>query len=322
MSRITCARPPDRPGPLAHPGRGHDPFATFRGLSHAFHEAYFAWHSSGQYEGVREFATVDDVVSRPPTRERDAWYGEELEVIDRVYRRLADSRVLEVGCGDGNLTWKIAPRCRSLLACDMDPAAVALTARRLEELALTNVELRACGAEAVTGSFDVVFFVQVLEHVPGWEQGRLFDHVFNLVAPGGCLFVSTPNRWTLRDAHDTDRLFIHWWPRWVRVPIARRLQWGIASHDPAWPYPPVLHDYVSFRWMLRRARRAHAAVEASQMSFYPSADDWFAARAARRGGRAMRMARQALRGASRLVPLNYYFGEKVIFSKRLVPDET
>jgi SAM-dependent methyltransferase len=192
---------------------------------------------------------------------------------------------------------------------------------RLRDLAIDNVEIAASAAESTSGAgrYDVVFFVQVLEHVPGWEQGRLFDHVFSLVAPGGCLFVSTPNRWTIRDAHDTDRLFIHWWPRWVRVPIARRMKWGIASHDPAWPYPPVLHDYVSFRWMLRRARRAHPMVEASQMSFYPTVDAWLAAKGRQRAGRLKQLARTALRQAGRIAPLNYYFGEKVIFSKRVHP---
>jgi SAM-dependent methyltransferase len=297
-----------------------DPYQTFRGLSSAFHHAYFDWHSSGQYEGVREFDSVDDVVRRPPKRERDDWYRDECEVIDRSFRRLSDSRVLEIGCGDGNLTWKLANRVSRLRACDMDAGAVALTRSRLAELGITNADVRQGAAEdqvADDGLYDVVFFVQVLEHVPGWQQGRLFDHVFSLVAPGGCLFVSTPNRWTVRDVHDTGRLFIHWWPRWIRVPVARRLNWGLASHDPAWPYPPVLHDYVSFRWMWKRARRAHPRVEASRMSFYPTADAWFAAKARQPASAIKRAARRVLRHAGRVAPLNYYFGEKAIFAKRV-----
>ena len=298
-----------------------DPYRTFRGLSRAFHENYFEWHSSGQYEGVQEFDRVEDVVRRPPKRERDDWYQDECDVIDRSFRRLSDSRVLEIGCGDGNLTWKLAKRCGTLRACDLDPGAVALTGLRLGELGITNVELRQGSAEnenADGAAYDVVFFVQVLEHVPGWLQGQLFDRVFSLVAPGGCLFVSTPNRWTIRDVHDTGRLFIHWWPRWIRVPVARRLNWGLASHDPAWPYPPVLHDYVSFRWMWRRARRAHPQVEASRMSFYPTTDEWFAAKQRQVSTPLKRAGRKVLRQAGRLAPLNlnYYFGEKAIFSKR------
>lgn len=296
-----------------------DPLATFRGLSAEFHRAYFTWHTSGQYQDVGEFADADQAFRHPPTRERDDWYSEELRIIDEHYRPLATSRVLEVGCGDGNLTWKLARRCRSVRALDMDPGAVALTALRLRDLDADNVEvLRGDAAASPTGSeagYDVVFFVQVLEHVPGWRQGELFDQVFRLVAPGGCLFISTPNRWCIRDTHDTNRLFIHWGPRWLRVPLARALGWGIAGHDPAWPYPPVLHDYVSFRWMITRARRHWPNVRASSMSFYPTVDDWFRSRSGRSGERGKQTLRRMIRLIGRAVPLNYYFGDKAVFHK-------
>jgi SAM-dependent methyltransferase len=295
-----------------------DPFETFRNLPAEFHEAYFQWHSTGQYESVSEFERARDVIETPPARERDDWYAEELRVIDSHYRSLSDSRVLEIGCGDGNLTWKLARRCKQVVSRDLDPAAITLTRQRLDALGVSNVTLQPVGGDHVgagdRGGYDVVFFVQVLEHVPGWEQGKLFDTVFSFVAPGGCLFISTPNRWMIRDCHDTNRLFIHWWPRWVRVPIARAMRWGIPGHDPAWPYPPVLHDYVSFRWMLKRARRAVAGVRVSGMTFYPDVEHWLRARMASSGG--MKQAgRHALRWLGRVLPLNYYFGEKVIFSR-------
>ena len=299
--------------------REMDPYATFRGLSPQFLEGYFTWHSSGQYEGVKEFRDLRQVYDHPPPRERDDWYSEELRVVDQCYRSLAESRVLEIGCGDGNLTWKLAQRCRSLKAVDMDPRAVGLTRHRLSDLGMTRVELECRAGDDVSaaelGGYDVVFFVQVLEHVPGWQQGKLFDKVFSLVAPGGCLFISTPNRWSIRDSHDTDRLFIHWWPRWIRIPVARAFDWGLKGHDPAWPYPPVLHDYVSFRWMLRRARRAWPPVKATSMSFYPTVNDWFSSRVGRSDGTLRQISRRLLKQVGGVLPLNYYFGEKVIFLK-------
>src|SRR5579859_2773845 len=36
----------------------------------------------------------------------------------------ASTDVLEVGCGDGRLTWRYADRTRSVLALDPDPAAI------------------------------------------------------------------------------------------------------------------------------------------------------------------------------------------------------
>jgi SAM-dependent methyltransferase len=313
---MTATQPVTNP---AQPRTDTDPFATFRSLSPDFYRAYFTWHSTGQYEDVREFDRVEDVRARPPARERDDWYAEELRIVDSQYRPLATSRVLEIGCGDGNLTWKLARRCRQVVACDMDPGAVDVTSRRLRDLGITNAQLECRGGAEVRpedrASYDIVFFVQVLEHVPGWMQGELFDAVFSLVAPGGCLFISTPNRWAIRDTHDTNRLFIHWPPRWIRVPVARTMKWGIRGQDPAWPYPPVLHDYVSFRWMLKRARQAWPGVRASGMSFYPTAEEWLASRSGRSDGRVRRATRRLLAAAGRALPLNYYFGDKVIFSK-------
>lgn len=301
-----------------HSDAAGDPQATFHSLSPEFHAAYFKWHSSGQYDGVEEFKNAEDAYRRPPPRERDCWYGEELQIIDTHYKKLAPSRVLEIGCGDGNLTWKLARRCRQLRAIDMDPLAVDLTRLRLRDLRLENVDVACRGGHDVRpedrAAYDVVFFVQVLEHVPGWVQGELFDAVFSFVAPGGCVFISTPNRWAIRDSHDTDRLFIHWGPRWLRVPVARALNWGIRGQDPCWPYPPVLHDYVSFRWMLKRARRVWPTVKTSGMSFYPTAEEWFAARAVRECGRRL-LARRLLKVLGGVLPLNYYFGEKAVFIK-------
>lgn len=294
-------------------------YQTFRALSPTFHQEYFRWHSSGQYDGVQEFAQQEDVLTRPPGRERDDWYSEELRVIDRVYRRLSDSRVLEIGCGDGNMTWKLARMCRSLVARDLDPGAVALTKLRLQDLGISNVTVETRAGEDVVArereAYDVVFFVQVLEHVPGWQQGDMFDQVFSLVAPGGCLFVSTPNHWKFRDSHDTNKPLIHWLPRPIKVPLAKTLGWGLKGHDPAWPYPPVLHDYVSFSWMLRRARRAWPAVRTSQMTFYPTAAEWCTAKNSGEHSAVRRLARQTLAAAGAILPLNLYFGDKVIFSK-------
>ena len=258
-------------------------------------------------------------------RERDDWYQAELDAIDTAWVPLAGARVLEIGCGDGNVTAKLARRAGSLVSCDIDASAVALATQRLAELDLADrvrFEVRdaAAGDPTERGAYDVVFFVQVLEHVPGWEQAALFDRVLELVAPGGCLFVSTPNRWAVRDGHDTGKLFIHWLPRRVRVPLARRLGWGLPGHDPSWPYPPVLHDYVSFAWMRGRARQAWPGARSSAMTFYPTVDDWYATRrASARSGPGTRLALDAVRLVGRWVPPNLYFGEKVVFARPRQP---
>ena len=301
--------------------RTDDPFKTFRSLSQDFQKAYFEWHTRGQYEGVQEFGRFEDVLTKPPLRERDDWYGEELRVIDRHYRPLIDSRILEIGCGDGNLTWKLAERSQSVVSCDVDPSAIELTRLRLKEKGLIgNVELLVGSADYLASeeseAYDVVFLVQVLEHMPASMQGGLFDSVLRLVAPGGCLFVSTPNRWAIRDSHDTGRLLIHWFPRRIRIPLAKAMKWGIKGQDPCWPSPPVLHDYTSYRWMLKRVESLFpGGMVPSRMLFYPTAEEWFREKVRIGSKGTKHIIRHAIRYLGDFFPLNYYFGDKVIFYK-------
>ena len=308
--------------PLNDSIRGNrDPFKAFRSLSRDFYSSYFEWHTKGQYEGVREFRRLEDVLTKPPLRESDDWYGEELRVIDRHYRPLISSRILEIGCGDCNLTWKLAERGRSVVSCDIDPSAVELTGLRLKDSGLTGkVRLVVGSAETFltegSDAYDIVLLVQVLEHMPASMQGGFFDSALRLVAPGGCLFVSTPNRWAIRDSHDTGKLLIHWLPRRIKIPLAKAMKWGITGQDPCWPSPPVLHDYVSYRWMLKRVQALFPEdIVPSRMLFYPTAEEWFRERANAKRKGTKSVARHVVRYLGDLFPLNYYFGEKVIFYK-------
>lgn len=67
--------------------------------------------------------------------------------------------VLEVGCGDGRLTWRYADRARSVLALDSDPGAVAQARAALPDHLRDRVrfvvgDITAAGIPPAT--FDVV----------------------------------------------------------------------------------------------------------------------------------------------------------------------
>ena len=72
-----------------------------------------------------------------------------------------DRDVLEVGCGDGRMTWRFAQRARSVLG--LDPAAAAIeTARRAVPIGL-GAKVRFQVADITTiqlpqAAFDVVVF--------------------------------------------------------------------------------------------------------------------------------------------------------------------
>src|SRR4051812_37474548 len=67
-------------------------------------------------------------------------------------------QVLEIGCGDGTRSQRIAKRCRSLTGIDPDNHKIAAAWRRN----ISNAQFRRSGAEALTfvhdASFDIAIF--------------------------------------------------------------------------------------------------------------------------------------------------------------------
>jgi ubiquinone/menaquinone biosynthesis C-methylase UbiE len=70
-------------------------------------------------------------------------------------------RVLELGCGDGRLTFLIAPAAKSVLAVDPDEERVAAARSSLPAALADKVELVVAGATEVDstgGEFDLALF--------------------------------------------------------------------------------------------------------------------------------------------------------------------
>jgi 2-polyprenyl-3-methyl-5-hydroxy-6-metoxy-1,4-benzoquinol methylase len=95
-------------------------------------------------------------------------------------------RALDVGCGDGTLTWALADRAASVLAIDVDAPSIARTA----ELVAGREHVRVAEADVMTSplvepaSYDAVLAVAVLHHL-GLRPGLI--RLASLVAPGGVL---------------------------------------------------------------------------------------------------------------------------------------
>lgn len=73
---------------------------------------------------------------------------------------LEGARVLELGCGDGRLTYRYAPWTRSVLAIDPDEEAIASARRDLAAALAGRVRFKvgdAVGLEQPPAAFDAVF---------------------------------------------------------------------------------------------------------------------------------------------------------------------
>lgn len=86
--------------------------------------------------------------------------GRELATLDRLVS-LAGTRVLEIGCGDGRLTWSLAEQARHVLAIDPDRQAIARARRSVPKPLKDHVRFAVGQAETFRlpeGDFDAAVF--------------------------------------------------------------------------------------------------------------------------------------------------------------------
>lgn len=98
-------------------------------------------------------------------------------------------RVFEVGCGVGTFTRRLvaAPGVMSVVSIDVVPAAVAHCRAAIAD---PRLEVRTADVRAVTGEFDLVLCMNVLEHIE--DDGAALRHMVERLAPGGTLFLLVP----------------------------------------------------------------------------------------------------------------------------------
>ena len=102
------------------------------------------------------------------------------------------SNVLEVGCGRGDVLMALAERGRVCTGIEISRHMLQLC----DKLAVKVVQGNADSLCFPTGSFDVVFSQEVLEHLHPEDVPRHFAEAFRVLRPNGILAVETPNRRT------------------------------------------------------------------------------------------------------------------------------
>jgi SAM-dependent methyltransferase len=179
------------------------------------------------------------------------------------HRRLAGARVLDVGAGSGK--WVRWLRARGADAIGIEPSPAAYGAFLAGEPGFSCEDLAGFAAHDEPERFDVITAFDVLEHVE--DAGAALGDAARLLAPGGFLFVSTPDvaTWPARLLgkrwHFYNRYHLSYWSRRTLVDTAGRH--GLALVSSLFPLRWHSTGYL-LRYLTEFVLRTHApAVPAS-----------------------------------------------------------
>lgn len=110
------------------------------------------------------------------------WDPSHLETLDRLLPLQPSTTVLEVGCGSGHLTKRLAARGVDIVGVDANPNSA--------EVAETD-RVRTMRAEALDfedNTFDAIVSVHAIEHIPALEAALI--EMARVLRPGGqALFI-------------------------------------------------------------------------------------------------------------------------------------
>ena len=130
----------------------------------------------------------------PDVPAENYWYRRHLVVYEWIGARVIGMRVLDMACGEGYGSEVLSRSAQSVLGVDGNPEAHEHARLRYVRQNL-RFEWGAVETYGEPGAFDAVVFLQTIEHVQ--DPVAVLEHFRSLLAPGGTVYVSTPNLLTL-----------------------------------------------------------------------------------------------------------------------------
>lgn len=132
-------------------------------------------------------------------------------------------RVLDVGTGRGELAVKCAERGAYVKAIDYSQAAVKIARenlKRVDKDIAKRVDFERISAKELSyldNSFDVVFMIDVVEHLYPEELRQAFLEIKRILKPDGKVIIHTANIWLIKPFYFLARIFLRWKKQEVHV---------------------------------------------------------------------------------------------------------
>lgn len=171
-----------------------------------------------------------------------------LRYIDTQKPSVPQLRVLDVGCGYGQLGEEFRHRGYEVWGIEREPTAVVRASERLDRVVTADLtDVDRIEKELAGGVFDIIVFSDVLEHLPD-AQG-LVTSLLPFLTPTGHVIISVPNvanwhtrlsllfgRFTYRDTGVLDRTHVRFFTVRSTIEFVR----GCGLHVESVHFTPML----------------------------------------------------------------------------------
>ena len=117
--------------------------------------------------------------------------GQDLDLIAQLLANQRGAVALDVGCGGGHLTYRLAPLVSQVVACDLAESMLAAVAEQASLRGLPNIATRAAAAESLpfeVATFDVVATRFSAHHWHAFAEG--IAEMARVLKPGGLALMS------------------------------------------------------------------------------------------------------------------------------------
>jgi 2-polyprenyl-3-methyl-5-hydroxy-6-metoxy-1,4-benzoquinol methylase len=141
-----------------------------------------AYYSFTNYKDVEDFKRLDFIV-------------DSIKSLNKP-----DAKILDIGCGNGNISLALGSLGFNVTGVDIDPSSIE-KARRLNKFPNVKFDVLDANAFDVTDEFDAIVCSEVLEHLE--DPSDLVQSIFQILKKEGVLVATVPNGWGPREVFIT-----------------------------------------------------------------------------------------------------------------------
>lgn len=120
-------------------------------------------------------------------QEYERWLLPQLANIPRT------ANVLDFGCGYGMLAYFLMRHFSTVTGVDSSPEQVAIGLKHALPVRVVSNDEFSEWTDSNAQAFDVIFLMDVLEHIPVADQMAFTRGLVNMLKPGGSIFIKVPN---------------------------------------------------------------------------------------------------------------------------------